>query len=54
MINDICKMNKIYLLLNDNISGNFICYDGVHLNKKGTYILVSNLLTFINSIFDFN
>ena len=50
---DLCKMNNTYFLSNDNISGNFICDDGVHLNQKGTHILASNFVTFIN-IFNVN
>ena len=41
---DLCKMNNIYFLSNSNISRNFICDDGVHLNEKGTHILASNLV----------
>ena len=32
---DLCKIN-VYFLLNDNISRNFICDNGMHLNQKGT------------------
>ena len=51
---DLCKMNNIYFLSNDNISRNFICDDGVHLNWKGTHILVSNFVTLIDNIFNVN
>ena len=44
---DLCKMNNIYFLSNDNISRNFICDDGVHLIQKGTHILASNFVTFV-------
>ena len=50
---ELCKMN-IYFLSNDNICRNFICDDGAHLNKKGSYILASNSAPFNNSIFNFN
>ena len=57
-VNDIlyylCKINNVYFLSNGNICRNFICDDGAHLNQKGTHILASNLITFINSIFNFN
>ena len=51
---DLRKMNNIYFLSNDNISRNFICDDGLHLNQKGTHILASNFVTFINNIFNVN
>ena len=50
---DLCKMNNVYFLSNDNICKNFICDDGT-LNQKGTHILASNFVIFINSIFHFN
>ena len=50
---ELCKMN-IYFLSSDNICRNFICDDGAHLNKKGSYILASNSAPFNNSIFNFN
>ena len=51
---DLCKLNNIYFLSNDNISRSFICDDGIHLNQKGTHILASNFVTFINNIFNVN
>ena len=39
MIYNLCKMNNIYFLSNNNISGNFICDDEVHPNQNGTLIL---------------
>ena len=40
MIYNLCKMNNIYFLSNNNISGNFICDDEVHPNQNGTLILL--------------
>ena len=51
---DLCKMNNNYFSSNDNISRNFICDDGVHLNQKGIHILASNFVAFINNIFNVN
>ena len=51
---DLCKMNNIYFLSNENISRNFICDDGVHLNHKSTHILACNFDTFTNNIFNVN
>ena len=47
-------MNNVYFLSNGSITRNLICDDGVHLNQKGTHILASNFVTFINSNFNFN
>ena len=47
-------MNNNYFSSNDNISRNFICDDGVHLNQKGIHILASNFVAFINNIFNVN
>ena len=49
---DLCKIN-VYFLLNDNISRNFICDNGMHLNQQGTHILADNFVAFIN-IFNSN
>ena len=38
----------------DNINRSFICDDGVHLNQKGTHILASNFVDFINGIYNCN
>ena len=51
-VNDIRKMN-VYFLSNDNISRNFICDNGMHLNQQGTHILANNFVAFIN-IFNSN
>ena len=51
---DLCREINIYFLSNDNISRNFICKDGVHLNQEGTHILASNFVNFVKSIYNFN
>ena len=53
VLHDLCQSNNIYYLSNDNISRSFVCDDGIHLNQNGTYILASNFVDFINSIFNF-
>ena len=50
----ICSESNVYFLTNDNINRSFICDDGVHLNQKGTHILASNFVDFINGIYNFN
>ena len=42
-------MNNLYFLSNYSISRNFICDDGVLLIQKGTHILGSNFVTFVNT-----
>ena len=50
-LEELCKDNGVHFLSNDNISRNFICGDGVHLEKKGTHVLAGNFVNFFNTIY---
>ena len=57
-LNDILRnlclvVNDFYFILKDNITRDFICQDGVHLNKDGTCILTGYFLDFVNAINNF-
>ena len=57
-LNDILRnlclvMNDFYFISNDNITRDFICQDGVHLNKDGTCILTGYFVDFVNAINNF-
>ena len=50
-LNDILRnlclvVNDFYFISNDNITRDFICQDGVHLNKDGTCILKGYFVDF--------
>ena len=46
-------MNDFYFSSNVKITRDFICQDGVHLNKDGTCVLAGNFVDFINTINNF-
>ena len=46
-------MNDFYFISNDNITRDFICQDGVHLNKGGTCILAGHFVDFENATNNF-
>ena len=49
----LCFVNDFYFISNDNITRDFICQDGVHLNKDGTSILAGHFVYFVNAINNF-
>ena len=53
-LEELCKDNGVHFLSNDNISRNFICGDGVHLEKKGTHVLAGNFVNFFNTIYSWH
>ena len=57
-LNDILRnlclvVNDFYFISNDNITRDFICQDGVHLNKDGTCILTRYFVDFVKAINNF-
>ena len=53
-LEEFCKDNDVHFLSNNNVNRNFICGDGVHLEKKGTLVLASNFVNFFNTIYSWH
>ena len=47
ILRKLCSVNDFYFISNYNITRDFICQDGVCLNKDGTCILPGNSVDFI-------
>ena len=53
ILRNLCLVNDFYFISNANITKDFICQDGVHLNKDGKCILAGHFVDFVNAINNF-
>ena len=53
ILRNLCLVNDLYFISNDNVTRDFIFQGGVHLNKDGRCILAGNVVDFINAINNF-
>ena len=51
LLKDMCYENGYTFIDNDNITRDHLCYDEVHLNNEGSYILYNNYLHSLNNLF---
>ena len=46
----LCFINKFHVISNSNITGKYLCGDGVHLTEAGVNILAGNIVDYLNDV----
>ena len=48
ILKDLCAIHEFIFMNNGNMSLSYVSHDGVHLNSRGSELLLFNLLWYLN------